>query len=206
MGNPLLEFSPSRKSGTSEQATMFFSKARKWKKVGDAVLAEVQPLVTLTERQTGKRIGVLSGDDYILGFITGLSAITAKRVGANLSEEDSGTILFLVLDQIYGKGVIDRKRLGDLLNGIPQPNPEFTRGFECAGKIQVLLYGRHTLYDDPDYQQALDAVRRGAGHTLNLVAYSSTEDGNVAALLLNQYFLQPVLQKLERPEREAGKH
>jgi hypothetical protein len=175
---------------------MFFSKARKWKKVGDAVLAEVQPLVMLAERQAGKKICALRDDDYILGFITGLSAITAKRDGENLTQEDSGTILFLVLDQIYGKDVIDRKRLGDLLNGIPQPNPLFIKGFECAGKIQVLLYGRHKLYDDPDYKQALDAVRSGAGHTLSLAAPESTEDSNVAALLMNQYFLQPVLQKL----------
>jgi len=37
---------------------MFFSKARKWKKVGDAVLAEVHPLVLLAERQTGQKIRV----------------------------------------------------------------------------------------------------------------------------------------------------
>jgi hypothetical protein len=102
------------------------------------------------------------------------------------------------MDQIYGKGVIDEKRLGDLLNKIPQPDLGFIKGFECAGKIQVLLYGRHKLHDDPDYEPALDAVRRGAGHTLNLITPASSEDGNVAALLMNQYFLQPVLQKLGR--------
>jgi len=103
------------------------------------------------------------------------------------------------MDQIYGKGVIDEKRLGDLLNSIPQPDLEFIKGFECAGKIQILLYGRHKLHDDPDYKEALDVVRRGAGDTLNLIAPGSTEDGNVASLLMNQYFFQPVFEKLGRP-------
>jgi len=178
---------------------MFFSKSRKWKKVGDAVLAEVQPLILLAERQTGKKISSLSGDNYILGFIGGMSAITAKRVGQNLSQEDSGTILFLVLSQIYGEGVIDQKRLGDLLNQIPQPDLAFIKGFEGAAKIQILLYGRHRLHDDPDYKEALDAVRRGAGHALNLISPGASEDSNVAALLMNQYFLQPVFEKLGRP-------
>ena len=108
-------------------------------------------------------------------------------------------ILHLVIDQIYGKDVIDQKRLGDLLNQIPQPDPMFIKGFEGAAKIQILLYGRHKLHDDPDYKEALDAVRRGAGHTLNLISPGSSEDSNVAALLMNQYFLQPVFQKLGRP-------
>ena len=90
------------KPHATQDVAMFFSRARKWKKVGDAVLAEVHPLVLLAERQTGKKISVLSGDNYILGFITGLSAITAKRVGVNLNHEDSGMILHLVIDQIYG--------------------------------------------------------------------------------------------------------
>jgi hypothetical protein len=178
---------------------MFFSKARKWKRVGDAVLAEVYPLISDAERHTGKKISVLSSDNYILGFITGMCAITARRVGENLSQLDSGTILFLVMNQIYGKGVIDEKRLGDLLNKIPQPDLEFINGFECAGKIQILLYGRHILHDDHDYKEALDAVRRGAGHTLNLISPGSSEDSNVAALLLNRYFYQPVFEKLGRP-------
>jgi hypothetical protein len=178
---------------------MFFSKARKWKKVGDAVLADVQPLVMFAERQTGKKISLLSGDNYVLGFITGLSALTARRVGENLSHQDSGMILHLVIDQICGKDVIDQKRLGDLLNQVPQPDSTFIKGFEGAAKIQILLYGRHKLHDDPDYKEALDAVRRGAGHTLNLISPGSDEDSNVAALLMNKYFLQPVLQKLGRP-------
>jgi hypothetical protein len=177
---------------------VFFSKARKWKRIADAVLGEVRPLTMLAEQQTGKKISVLSEDNYCLGFITGLSAITARRVGENLSHEDSGTILFLVIDQIYGKDVIDQRRLRDLLNRIPEPDPVFIKGFECAGKIQILLYGRHKLHDDPDYKQALEAVRRGAGHAMNLVSPHSTEDGHVAALLMNQYFLQPVLKKLGR--------
>jgi hypothetical protein len=177
---------------------MFFSRARKWKRVGDAVLAEVHPLVMTAERYTGKRFGTLGGDTYVLGFITGLSSITAKRVGANLSQEDSGAILFLVVNQIYGKGAIDPMRLGNLINNIPQPNAEFIKGFECAAKIRLLLYGRHKLHDDSDYKQMLEAVRSGATNTLNQIAPGSTEDGMVASLLLHQYFLQPIIEKLGR--------
>jgi hypothetical protein len=177
---------------------MFFSKARKWKRVGDAVLAQVHPLILDAERNTGKKISVLGGDSYLLGFITGLSALTARHVGGNLSHEDSGIILSLVIDQIYGKGVIDQKRLGDLLNRIPQPDPQFIKGFECAGKIHILLYGHHKLHDDPDYKNALDAVRRGAGQTLSLFAPGASEESSVAALMLHQYFYQPVFEKLGR--------
>jgi hypothetical protein len=59
---------------------MFFSKARKWKKVGDAVLSEVHPLILLAERQMGKKISVVSDDNYILGFITGLSVNTGLNL------------------------------------------------------------------------------------------------------------------------------
>jgi hypothetical protein len=83
---------------------------------------------------------------------------------------------------------------------MPQRDAEFIRGFECAGKVQILLYGRHKLHDDPDYKHALDAVRRGAGHTLNLITPGVSEDSNVATLLLHQYFLQSVVEKLGRSQ------
>ena len=73
--------------------------------------------------------------------IAGSPATTASVTPNEVIESLDGTlgvqILFLVIDQIYDKDVIDRKRLGDLLNGTPQPGLVFIRGFECAGKIQV---------------------------------------------------------------------
>jgi hypothetical protein len=74
--------------------------------VGDAVLAQVHPLVLLAEHQTGKKIQLLSDDNYILGFVSGLIALTSRRVNQNLSQVDSGTILFLAINQVYGKNVI----------------------------------------------------------------------------------------------------
>ena len=180
---------------------MFFSRSRKWKKVGDAALAEVQPLVALAERQTGRKISVLRDDDYFLGFIAGQCGLFIKRAereGVKLDQVDTGTILFLVIDQIYGKSVIDQKRLGDLLNGIPKPNSDFVRGSENAAKIYFLLYGRHKLHDDPDYKAALDAVRRGVGNEFNRFGSPGSEDQNVASLLMAQYFLQPAIEKLGR--------
>ena len=167
---------------------MFFSKARKRKRVGDAVLAEVQPMMTLIERNTGKKISVLKDDNYFLGFITGMVALTMRRADQNLTIEDKGTILQLVIDQIYGDCVIVPKRLGDLLNAIPQKDEAFFKGFECAGKVNILFYGQHKLHDDPDYKEALAIVRSGVGHSLSLGDPGSSEDTQVATLLMNQYF------------------
>jgi hypothetical protein len=177
---------------------MFFSKSRKWKKVSGAVLAEVQPLMTLVERNTGKKISVVKDDNYFLGFITGMISLTMRRVGGDLTIEDKGMILFLVINQVYGDGVIDKKRLGDLLNSEPQRDEAFFKGFECYAKIDVLLFGRHKLHDDPDYIKALNVVRNVAGHTLNLISPGASEDQNVATLLTNQYFLEPIFERLGR--------
>jgi len=174
---------------------MLFSRSRKWKKIGDAVLAEVHPLVLLMERQTGRKISVLREDNYFLGFVIGQVGLCMRRIqhemNVNLEPEDKGTVVFLVIDQIYGKSVIDQKRQGDLMNGIPKPDPEFVRGYENAAKIYFLLYGKHKLHDDPDYKVGLAAVRSGAKMDKN-----GTDDANVASLLMHQYFLQPAIDKL----------
>ena len=174
---------------------MFFSRSRKWKKVGDAVLAEVHPLVLLMERQTGRKISVLRDENYFLGFVVGQIGLCMRRIqhemNVNLDQVDKGTVLFLVTDQIYGKNVIDQQRQGDLMNGIPKPDPEFVRGYENAAKIYFLLYGKHKLHDDLDYKTALAAVQGGAKMNKN-----ATDDANVASLLMHQYFLQPAIEKL----------
>jgi hypothetical protein len=176
---------------------VFFSRSRKWKKVGDAVLANVHPLVLLMERQTGRKISVLRDDNYFLGFVLGMTGLCMQRaqheLGVTLDQEDKGTIIFLVIDQIYGKGIVEQKRQGDLMLGIPKKDPVFVRGYENAAKIYFLLYGKHKLQDDPDYKEALAAVQAGAK-----MNRSGTDDENVATLLMQKYILEPAVKALGR--------
>jgi hypothetical protein len=80
---------------------VFFSGSRKWKKVSDAVLAQVRPLVVLMERQTGSKISVLRDDNYFLGFVVGQIGLRIRRIqqllNVNLDQEDTETILLLIM-------------------------------------------------------------------------------------------------------------
>jgi hypothetical protein len=94
------------------ELTVFFSRSRKWKKIADAILVEVQHLISRLELQINKTINV-SDDDYLLGFIDELCDLPINRAeqeGVKLDQVDKETILFLVIEQIYGKGAIDQVR------------------------------------------------------------------------------------------------
>ena len=114
---------------------MFFSRSRKWKKVADAILVEVQHLISRLEPQINKTINVVSDDDYLLGFIDELCDLLINRAeqeGVKLDQVDKETILFLVIEQIYGKGAIDQRRLNNLRNEKPERNLKFIVGYKDA--------------------------------------------------------------------------
>jgi uncharacterized protein YggL (DUF469 family) len=58
---------------------VFFSRSRKWKKIADAILVEVQHLICRLELQINKKINVVSDDDYLLGFIDELCDLLINR-------------------------------------------------------------------------------------------------------------------------------
>jgi len=175
---------------------MFGSKGRHRKKLTEAILAELQPLVFDVERQTGKKISSIRKDPYTLGFLAGMTSYTTMRLDQNLDQGDKGLILFAVIEQLYGPHQVGATELINYLQEIPLPNAEFKKGFENSAKLQLLLYTTKKPVGDPDYESALAAVRGGAGKQMNRFTPGATEDSNVTGLLMAQWFYQPVMKKL----------
>jgi hypothetical protein len=173
-----------------------FFRAYKHKKIADAVLSQVTPLLTDVTRFGGDIVPArLAADKYLLGFFCGNVIIEMQRAGsASLDQAGRGTVLFLVLQQLFGRGTIDQREIGDLLNGVPTPNGDFRRGADAAGKIQAAASGRHKLQSDADYLAAKDVIRRtgGAG---DFLTSGASEDSKIAGEMLRALYYQHVIDQ-----------
>ena len=175
---------------------MFGSKGRHRKKLTEAILAELQPLVFDVERQTGKKISSIRKDPYTLGFLAGMTSYTTMRLDQTLDQGDKGLILFAVIEQLYGPHQVVPTELINFLQGVPLPNAEFKNGFENSAKLQLLLYTTQKPVGEPDYENTLAAVRSGVGNQMNRFTPGGTEDSHVIGLLMAKWFYQPAMKKL----------
>jgi hypothetical protein len=171
---------------------MFF-RAAKHKKIVDAVLDQVHPLLHVLDRFLGSAPTGLASDKYILGFFCANIGIEMQRAGAgSLDHVGKGTVLFLILQQLFGKGAVNQKEIGDLLNCLPTPNTDFQRGVDAAGKIQAAASGRHKLQNDPDYLAAREVVRR-AGGSMDFIEPGASEDSKIAGEMMRALYYEYVI-------------
>ena len=116
------------------------------------------------------------------------------------------TVFFLVLQQLFGKGTVNEKEIGDLINGVPTPNTDFRRGTDAAGKIQAAASGRHKLQSDPDYLAACKVVRKQGGALDfltpgDVLTPGASEDSKIAGQMLNALYYQHVIDLHEKTRR-----
>ena len=173
---------------------MFFRASRD-KRIGDAVLKQVQPLLNVISRFLGEVPPGLASDKYVLGFFCANIGVEMRRAaGRKLPPVREGTILFLVLQQLFGKESIGSTALADLLSGIPAPDGDFNRGSEVALKIQAASSGNHRLQNDPDYVAAKQvALRLGNAH--DFISPGATEDSKIAAEMMTSLYFQYVMDR-----------
>lgn len=173
---------------------MFF-RAYKHKKIADAVLDQVHPLLAVVKRFGGVTPASLASDKYVLGFLCANIGIEMQRAGgASLDQAGRGTVMLLVFQQLFGRGTVNEKEIGDLMLGLPAPNPEFKGGIEAAAKIQAVASGRHNLQTDPAYLAAKQVVSRG-GSSFNVITPGATEDEKIAGQMLHALFYQHVMNR-----------
>jgi hypothetical protein len=122
-----------------------------------------------------------------------------QRAGAgSLDHIGKGTVLFLILQQLFGKGAVDHKEVGDLLNGVPAPNMDFQRGRDAAAKIQAAASGRHKLQNAPDYLAARE-VKKKAGRSLDFVNPGASGDSKIAGEMIRALYYQHVIDHHQTP-------
>lgn len=176
-------------------------RALKHKKIADAVLGQVAPLLNVVNRFGDVEPPRLAPDKYVLGFLSANIGIEMQRAGAaSLDAVGKGTVLSLVVRALFGPGVVNEPQLTDLMLGVPTPNEEFRRGMEAAAKIQAAASGRHKLQGDPDYLAAKDVVQR-AGGSLDFVTPGASEDSKIAGQMLRALFYQHVIDKHQKTSR-----
>ncbi len=167
---------------------MFFG-AGKQKKITDTVLSQVQPLLNLLDRYLDRATVGLASDKYVLGFFCANIGVEMQRAGAgSLDQAARGTIMFSVLQRLFGRDEINAEEMINLMTGVPTPNKEFKRGIEAASKIQTVLSGHHNLQSDPDYIAAKETVRRAGG------AYPGpSEDSKIGSEMMRVLYYQHVI-------------
>jgi hypothetical protein len=176
---------------------MFF-RALKHKRIADAVLGQVHPFINDLDRLLGSVPAGLASDKYVLGFFCANIGVEMQRAATGpLAPVEQGIILSLVLQQLFGRGAVNDKEIGDLLNGRPQMNDEFKRGAESAFKIQAAASGRHKLQDDPDFLAAREVVRQ-QGRALDFVAPGASEDSKIAGEMLRVLYYQHVIDQHQK--------
>jgi hypothetical protein len=179
---------------------MFF-RALKHKKIADAVLDQVQPFLGDVGRLLGAVPVGLPSDKYVLGFFCANIILEMQRVGAgSLDHVGKGTVLFLILQRLFGKGAVNEKEIGNLLNGLPTPNTDFQRGCDAAGKIQAAVSGRHKLQNDPDYLAAREVVRK-AGSSLDLLNPGASEDSKIGGEMLRALYYQHLIEHHQKTHK-----
>jgi len=170
-----------------------FLRAWKNKKIADAVLAQVHPLLNDVGRFAGSTPRTLVSDKYVLGFFCANIGVEMRRAaGGPLPAVQQGTIMFLVLQQLFGKNAVSANEIGDLLTGSPTPNEDFRRGCDAALKILAAGSGQHKLQGDPDYLAAREVVRR-QGNSLDFLAAGASEDSKIAGEMLRALYYQHVI-------------
>jgi hypothetical protein len=175
---------------------MFFS-AHKHKRIADAVLTQVQPLLNVLDRFMGGIPTGLASDKYVLGFFCGNIGLEMTRASkGSLDAAGQGMVLFLVLRQLF-PNAIHEKEIGDLLLGIPKTDEEFMRGNLSAFKIQSAASGGHELQKDPDYLAAREVVRRQRGAT-DFVVAEADEPSKIAGEMLRALYYQHVIDHYQK--------
>src|SRR5271155_5187248 len=90
--------------------------ARKRKQLAEAVLTQVQPLVTMVGRFLDGDPAKLIADKYMLGFFFTTIGLLQRQLSPKpLSTEDKGTISFIVLQRLFGPAAIQPNRISELL-------------------------------------------------------------------------------------------
>jgi hypothetical protein len=161
-------------------------RAIKTKKMGDKVLQQVAPYISMVTRFGG---GItpsgLAKDRYVLGFICGNIGLEMQRAGsASLDHVAKGNVVFLVLAQLFGRENLNEREIGDLLNRLPHPDPDFVRGSDAAAKIYFTAPGRLGPRDDPDYVAAKERLTSTG---------VLTEDTSIAAEMLRVMYFEYVM-------------
>jgi hypothetical protein len=175
---------------------MFF-RAFRHKKIADTVLGQVAPFLNVVSNLGRVVPARLASDKYVLGFLTGNIGMEMQRAGAaSLDAVGKGTVMSLVVNTLFGKGVVNEPALTDLMLGVPAPDAEFSRGLEAAAKIYAAASGRHKLQNDPDYLAAKDVVQR-AGESLDFITPGAGEDSKIAGQMLRMLFYQRVVDKYQ---------
>jgi hypothetical protein len=175
-----------------------FIRAWKRKKVADAVLSQVQPLLVTIARILGGVPPGLTRDKYMLGFFCMTIGIAMQQMAHRpLNTEDKGTILLVVLRHLFGPGAINEREIGDLLNGVPTSNDEFKQGTAAAYKVQAVSSGSHSLQNDPDYLAAREVVRC-AGGSLDALSPGASDDSKIAGEMLRLLYYQRVMDLYQK--------
>lgn len=133
--------------------------ARKRKKLAEAVLTHVQPLVNMVTRFLDGDPAKLIADKYMLGFFVMTTGLLARQLSTKpLSVEVKGAVLFAVLQSLFGAAAIQANGFATLLESSAN-NEEFQKGSTAAYKIQAVFSGSHQLQNDPDYLAASEAIK-----------------------------------------------
>jgi hypothetical protein len=134
-------------------------------------------------------------DKFVLGFFCINIAIAQQQISKKqLSAADKGIVIFLVLRALFGVDAINEKEIGDLLNGIPERNKEFTEGCAAAYKVQAVSAGFPEIRNDPDVVAARDVVKR-AGTSMDFISPDASESTKIGGELLRGLFYERVINK-----------
>jgi hypothetical protein len=111
-----------------------------------------------------------------------------------LTTGDKGSVLFLVLQVLFGKGSINEREIADLLNGIPKKNRDFTDGTAAAYKVQAVAAGFPEIQNDPEVAAPRDVVKR-AGTSMDFISPGTSESTKIAGELLRVLFYKRMMDR-----------
>jgi hypothetical protein len=161
--------------------------ARRRKKLAEAVLSHVQPLVTMVARYLDGDPAKLIADKYMLGFFSMTVALFQRQLSPKpLSTEDKETVSFIVFEQLFGPVAIHPKRFTDLLVN-STTNDDFKKGSDAAYKIQAVFSGSHQLQNDPDFLAACESVSN-SGKIPNYFPHGATEALKIGSEMMRTLF------------------
>jgi hypothetical protein len=129
----------------------FFSRSRKREKLAASIFVEVQDLAKRLEQQVDRQLNTVN-EDYLVGFVDELAdhlLAKAEQKGVKLDQVDKDAIVFLVIEQCFGKGTIDHQRWINLRDEKPTFNIHFICGYKDAGIFLNQVYPRHLKTETP---------------------------------------------------------
>jgi DNA-dependent RNA polymerase auxiliary subunit epsilon len=112
----------------------FFSRSRKREKLAASIFVEVQDLAKGLEQQVDRQLNTVN-EDYLIGFVDELAnrlLAQEEKKGVKLDRIDKDSIVFLVIEHCFGKGILDHQHWINLRKKHPTFNLDFICGYKDA--------------------------------------------------------------------------